>query len=492
MKVQLEQFDLLAPWPHFVLRDGYRTISILVRLGTIPIGQVMMRPVRRGFVTRRRLRRRIATLLTWPLLKNLAREGLLAGPQALQSFLPLAWPSITMMQSEPAKTQKYVHDHILLPEGLSSPLREWIEQSQARQNWPQPPVTVAVCTRDRPEALEKCLKHLWELDYPQFDILVVDNGGDPVPTREMAQRYGANYVRCLVPGLSRARNMALAHAKTPWVAFTDDDCRVEPNWLNELVRPTQDENCRCVCGLVMPAQLDNAAEITFEIYGGLGRGFTAKTYDDGMLTASRSRPAATWKIGAGANMLLHKEFVQSIGGFDIDMGPGRHSVGGCGEDTDVFYQVLRHGHNIHYTPRAIVEHHHRSSVKALRAHIYSYAIGHAAYHTRCLFRYGDYRSLLQLVWHLPRWFAKNIRAGVAARTKYPVSLVFLEIKGTAVGPIQYAAAKMRRLWRAILGKPQANATLVAPQFIEAPPVKPPRKLVNNNAVSSRSKSQRAA
>jgi glycosyltransferase involved in cell wall biosynthesis len=182
-----------------------------------------------------------------------------------------------------------------------------------------------------------------------------------VPTREIAEKCGVGYVRCLVPGLSRARNTAIEHARTPWVAFTDDDCRPEPNWLKELVRPTQDANCRCVCGLVLPAQLENAAEITFEIYGGLGRGYAGKCFDPGFITASKTRPAATWRIGAGANMLLHKGFTQWIGGYDVDMGPGPHSVGGCGEDTLVFYQVLKTGHNIHYAPRAIVHHFHRGS-----------------------------------------------------------------------------------------------------------------------------------
>jgi glycosyltransferase involved in cell wall biosynthesis len=381
---------------------------------------------------------------------------------------------------------------MLLPSGLASPLREWVEQAREKQSWPMPPVTVAVCTRDRQDALEECLKHLSQLDYPQFDILVVDNGSDPVPTRELAARYGAHYARCRVPGLSRARNVALEHAKFDWLAFTDDDCRVEKNWLCELVRPTQNVNCRCVCGLVLPAQLNNAAEITFETYGGLGRGFVSKTYDRAFLRASRIYPPHTWKIGAGANMLLHRALALSIGGFDVDLGPGRHSVGGCGEDTDLLYQVLRARFAIEYTPRAIVYHHHRSTHKSLRAQIRSYAVGHAAYHTRCLLRYGDYRSLLHLMYHLPRWFMRNIRLGVRARTKYPVSLVLVEIKGTAAGPVRYAAAKVRRLLRACFARKRSGAPFALPQYIEAPPPRAPRKLVYDNALPSASESHRAA
>jgi glycosyltransferase involved in cell wall biosynthesis len=466
MKYQLEQLDLLRPWPQLTLRDGYHAIQILVRLGAIPVGEVFVRPARKRVVSHRGLRRLIARKHATPLLKNILREGLASGPEALMSVPADAFPPLTMAQAEWRKTLRFVQDELLLPDGLPEPMRSWVVNAQARRSWAMPAVTVAVCTRDRESILEGCIRHLQGLDYPKFEILVVDNSRDPVPTHEIAQRCGVEYVRCPKGGLSRARNAAIANARHDWIAFTDDDCRPEANWLMELVRPVQDQNCRCVCGLVLPAQLENAAEITFEIYGGLGRGCAPRVLDPGFLTTSYSRPAQTWRIGAGANMLLHKGLMQQIGGFDIDMGPGPRSVGGCGEDTDVFYQVLREGYNIHYAPRAIVHHFHRSSPKALRRQIYSYAVGHAAYHTRCLFAYGDYRSLIQLAWHLPRWFARNLKRGVNGKTKYPFSLVFLEIRGTVVGPLHYGAMKVRRMWKNALVRLRAAAGAVDPVVAE--------------------------
>jgi glycosyltransferase involved in cell wall biosynthesis len=445
MKIQLEQLDLLHPWPQITMRDGYHAVCVLVRLGAVPVGEVMMRPARRRVLSHRGLRRRIARKHTVAILKNILREGMSLGPEPLRWFMNGAWGGYQMTGSEARKTQEYVEEKFLLPTGLPSPMREWVVEAQrhGQQSWPMPAITVAVCTRDREEVLEGCIRALQELDYPEFEILVVDNGRDPVPTRDVAERCGARYVRSSIPGLSRARNVAIANAKYDWVAFTDDDCRPEKNWLKELARPLQDQRCRCVCGLVLPAQLDNIAEITFEIYGGLGRGYAAKMFAPGFLRQSKTRPAQTWRIGAGANMLLHKGFARWIGGYDVDMGPGPHSVGGCGEDTDLFYQVLRTGHNIHYAPRAIVHHFHRGSVKALRKQIHSYAVGHAAYHVRCFLKYRDHRSLIQLVWHLPRWFARNIRRGMNGKTKYPFALVFLEIRGTIRGTFEYPWAKVK-------------------------------------------------
>nr|MBA2708852.1 hypothetical protein [Gemmatimonadaceae bacterium] len=91
-----------------------------------------------------------------------------------------------------------------------------------------------------------------------------------------------------------------------------------------------------------------------------------------------------------------------------------------------------------------VHHYHRSSDAALRKQIYSYAIGHAAYHWYLIWRYCDQRSLMQLAWHLPVWFARNFRRGLRGRTKYPVNLVPIEVKGTLLGPIQFTVVKVTR------------------------------------------------
>ena len=121
-----------------------------------------------------------------------------------------AFPPFTMALVDWRKSLKFVESELLVPRGLPVPLKEWVIQAQARRNWPMPPVTVAVCTRDREKILEGCIRHLQSLDYPSFEILVVDNSRDPVPTREIAERCGVEYVRCQKGGLSRARNAAIA------------------------------------------------------------------------------------------------------------------------------------------------------------------------------------------------------------------------------------------------------------------------------------------
>jgi GT2 family glycosyltransferase len=231
-----------------------------------------------------------------------------------------------------------------------------------------------------------------------------------------------------------------------------------------LVRETLDGNCKCVTGLVLPAQLENAAEISFELYGGLGRGYVPMIFDPLFRTRARTAPCPTWRIGAGANMMLDASFVREFG-YDEDLGPG--AVGGCGEDTDVFYRILRWGHTIHYTPRAIVHHSHRSSPEALRKQVYNYAVGHAAYHWRCFWRYRDFRSLIQLVWHLPRWWMRNFKLAARGKTTYPFSLIGLEIRGTIQGPIEYSAVKIQRFGRYLLDVLRGRHRLTAPRLVSS-------------------------
>jgi GT2 family glycosyltransferase len=446
----------MRPWPTLRLQDGYHAARVLVRVGSIPVGEVFARPAVSRFITPKRLRRRMVKRLTPHLLKILARAALGAGPEVMKGSSVVA--PVLAGPSNVRAARKFAGEKLLVPEGLPSPYRDWILAMEHQYKFQCPPVTVAICTRDRPEELERCLENLKRLDYPDYDVLVVDNSKDPSPTRALADQFGVSYAREPKAGLSRARNMAMKSARAPWIAFTDDDCQPEPNWLRELVREMQDGNCKCVTGLVMPAQLENAAEIAFELYGGLGRGYVPVVFDPLFRTKIRTAPAPTWRIGAGANMLLDASFVGEFG-YDVDLGPG--GVGGCGEDTDVFYRILRSGYTIHYNPRAIVHHSHRSSPEALRKQVYQYAIGHAAYHWRCFWRYRDYRSLIQLIWHLPNWWRRNIKLATTGKTTYPISLIFLEIRGTFRGPMAYSAVKIKRfgkfVWDVMRGKYQRKA-----------------------------------
>ncbi len=458
MKIQLEELDLMQPWPTLTLNDGYRQLRLLVRIGALPVAEIMIRPFRRT-ISSDHLRRRLARSAAWNILKALIGEGLRAGPESFATAISLRTNYQSNLQKDALPIsgkvelmtgtdwREFVLTQILDPAGLHPPHRDWVRQAAKNDIAPLPPLTVLVCTRDRPAILEVCLKKLLDLDYPNYEILVADNSRNPLHTREVVDRFGVGYLRVPAQGKTKALNAAMRITRTRWMAFTDDDCAPERNWLRELVKPIRDSRCRCVTGLVEPALLENDAEIVFEVYGGLGRGFRPVIFESRFLRQSKMRPPATWNIGAGANMLIDRELVIEIGGYDEDLGPGR--PGGPCEDIDMYYRLLRRSHSIHYTPRAVVHHYHRCDARSLQHQLYTYGLAHSAYHWKCFWRYRDFRSMFYVFYFLPKVFKWRWGESLGLRSRYPAFLLFTELRGTVAGPIALTGAKLVRLGRTI-------------------------------------------
>jgi len=224
-----------------------------------------------------------------------------------------------------------------------------------------PTVTVAVCTRDRPDDLARCLDAIQALNPPPDQIVVVDNAPSTNDTRLLViQRPGVRYVREPRPGLDWARNRAICESTSDIVAFTDDDVVVDPLWVGALKRTFADfPEAMAVTGLVLPHELETAAQLQFEEYGGFGRGFERRVYRVDQAHGERAvaEHGGTGKFGTGANMAFRKTVFAEIGDFDPALDVGTVTNGGG--DLDMFFRVLRSGHTLVYEPAALVRHRHR-------------------------------------------------------------------------------------------------------------------------------------
>ena len=152
------------------------------------------------------------------------------------------------------------------------------------------PASVIVCTRDRADRLADCLTAVLGQDYPDFEIIVVDNAPASDAVARLVSRLRAagtrgvplRYVLEPRPGLSWARNAGLAEASGSIVAYLDDDEHPDRHWLAELARGfTLGRGVAGVSGLVLPAELDTPAQDLYEQFGGhsKGRGFTPEVFD---------------------------------------------------------------------------------------------------------------------------------------------------------------------------------------------------------------------
>jgi GT2 family glycosyltransferase len=225
---------------------------------------------------------------------------------------------------------------------------------------------------------------------------------------------------------------------------TDDDVTMPPTWLEDLVAPFADPEVMVVTGNVLPRELYTAAQQLFEAYGGLGRGFERLRVDGKWFRQFRAA-VPTWNLGATANAAFRAAIFDhaGIGLMDEALGPGMPT--GVGEDTYLFYKVLKAGYAIVYEPAAYVWHTHRRDLAALRRQIYDYSKGHVAYHLTTLFKDHDVRALERLGHGLPSAHISRIWARLRRRSPYPVSMILTEIAGNLAGP--WALFQSRRLVR---------------------------------------------
>lgn len=213
-----------------------------------------------------------------------------------------------------------------------------------------PQCTVVICTRERPNELERCLESLSRLRHPDHEVLIIDNSeGDPA-VRTIAHKAGARYILEPRVGLSAARNTGARHARGDIVAFTDDDTTVDPDWLTGLVRPMDRKEVTACTGRVLLD--DTPGGRAYAQVGGEDQG-------ERPFTVSRTTPnwfeiANFGGLGVGPNMAFRRRLFDRGFRFPEHLG---HPNSVAGEEHFALFKVLAAGGTVAYTPDAVVRHH---------------------------------------------------------------------------------------------------------------------------------------
>lgn len=251
------------------------------------------------------------------------------------------------------------------------------------------PVTLAICTRGRPERLRETLESVTRLDYPSFELLLVDNAPDSDVNRVVLEEFGdrveARYVVEPVPGLSRARNTAVRHSRHGIIAFTDDDVRLDQSWLWGIEFGFRlGRRVGVVSGPVLPAEIRSQAQDLFERQGGhsKARGFRRQLL--GIDCGAQSPYFPLPPFAVGCNMAVRREALAEIGGFDEALGAG--TAARAAEDTAAVTELLLRGWRCSYEPSALIWHYHRETLEELNAQRYAYGLGLGAYYTSLVAR----------------------------------------------------------------------------------------------------------
>ncbi|WP_245849258.1 glycosyltransferase family 2 protein [Mycobacterium palustre] len=252
-----------------------------------------------------------------------------------------------------------------------------------------PSITVVICTRNRTALLKTALASVMASDYPDFDVVVVDNASDDAATIEYVEALSDPRVQVRaepVPGLAVARNTGILAASGSVVAFTDDDVVVDRMWLRRLGEAfATDSSVGCVTGLVTSGELRTPAQIVFEKtlhkQAQWSTTLTRETFD--IRQPPPDNPLFPFQMGlygTGANLALRRAVLTSLGGFDDGLGVG--SPAGGGEDIDIFIRVVTAGYRLVYEPAAMIWHRPHHDMSALQREVRTYGLGLGAWMTK--------------------------------------------------------------------------------------------------------------
>ncbi len=286
-----------------------------------------------------------------------------------------------------------------------------------RATWPR--VSVVVCAYNAADTIDDCLRSLAELTYPDFEVIVV-NDGSRDGTGEIAKGHAELWPALRVieipnGGLSAARNVGLAHATGEIVAYTDADVRVDEDWLTYLVQPMVGTDLAGSGGPnVVPADDPWVAQAVARAPGGP----TQVLFDDRLA-----------EHVPGCNMAFRREALLAIDGFNP-------VYLRAGDDVDVCWRLHGRGRKIGFAPSALVWHHHRATVKAYWRQQVGYGEGEtwlAAHHPE-KFVNGQMLWHGHIYSHLPfvrSLTTRSVNTGVWGTAAFP------SVYSTDTNPLQF-------------------------------------------------------
>ena len=226
--------------------------------------------------------------------------------------------------------------------------------------------SIVIPTYNRPDRLNTCLESLTGLDYSRdrFEVIIVDDGSEQ-PLDNIVQRYDEQINITLVrqenKGPAQARNHGADIAQGEYLAFTDDDCTLAPDWLSALEKCLADHPNSLVGGYTINALENNlystASQLLinyiYEYYNVLSQGA---------------------QFFASNNFALARELFHKVGKFDVSFPLA------AGEDREFCDRVLYRGYSLNYAPEAIIYHHHQLTLKKFWRQHFNYGCGAFFYH----------------------------------------------------------------------------------------------------------------
>jgi len=205
-------------------------------------------------------------------------------------------------------------------------------------------ISVIVCTRNGKARIGACLAALGRMTDPKYEVIVADDGSLDGTAEYVLEKFPSVRLLRLEPaGLGVARNAGAAAAKGEILAFTDDDCEPDHEWISR-IRPIFKEGIyQAACGPNLPPK--------------------PRSWQEAVVCAAPGAPSHVMLDDReaehlpGCNLVVTKAAFLAVGGFD----PQFHTAG---DDVDFCWRLRDAGFKLGFVPGAFVWHWRRPSLLA--------------------------------------------------------------------------------------------------------------------------------
>jgi O-antigen biosynthesis protein len=204
-----------------------------------------------------------------------------------------------------------------------------------------PAISVALCSYNGARVIRRCLEGLARQDYPDYEVIVIDDGSTD-ETARIADEFDVALFSTPNQGLSAARNEALARARGEIIAYIDDDAWPDPDWLRYLAWVYLTTGHAGVGGPNLPPPDDGPTAALVALAPG------------GPLHVLRSDSEA--EHIPGCNSSFRTADLRAIGGYDVRFRT-------AGDDVDVCWRLHERGETIGFSAGAMVWHHRRPTIR---------------------------------------------------------------------------------------------------------------------------------
>lgn len=202
--------------------------------------------------------------------------------------------------------------------------------TERTRSWPR--ISVVVCTRNASSTIRECLDAIQQLDYPDFETIVVDDESAD-DTATITRVYPVQLIHAPERGVANARNIGLAAATGEIVAFIDAKARPDRHWLIYLA--------------IEFAVTAHAAIGGRDIAAPTGGIIAQAVASSPGVPAPRMLTPEEAACLPGSNVAFRREVLQAVGGFDP-----RFLLGG--DDVDVCWRLRDEGFTLGVSPGAMV------------------------------------------------------------------------------------------------------------------------------------------